>query len=742
MISWISGKGWSVAPLWRGLGALLAIGLLLFSLTNSGVYNFMFRLDARLMDQWQRLSGADQPSGEVIVVGIDSASIREKGNWPWARSDLALLIDHIVAAGPRSVTLDILLTEPGPYSPVNLMRTFRQNGPEVIALMPADPDQQLMNALASIPVALAVAGGTSEAIDELPGLTQCADPALLKGETARPYHAECLLFPLPQFEAQAAGYAVTFAEQDLDGVVRRARAFAAQPYQTETGAVEEAILTGMPVAALTACAASNPNCFTYDSSASFLTGEVNQWSGFQLPLKRVAGESPPPIPMTPSFGLWLDYGALAALRTQTGADLPENHAGIVSAAALFQGDPAEAARLRDRHVIIGLTRIGAIDQHTTPLASESGTPGVLIQALAADNLVAGRVLSQPAWLSYVVTAFMVLVACLALIRFGTTSVTTMVGIGVLLIAGPIVASWIAFEFAQTVFFGAKPAIAALLAGAPVVYGRISAIRRDLADARESGAREEERMDAARQIQLGSLPFDVDFSDIGFETASLCRPAQEVGGDFFEQFRLSDGRLFAAVGDVSGKGLEASLVTALSKSISGAVTDRVPGPLGDGFREVSREFIRQAPKAWRREKGGFVTLVATRIDPETGEAEFAAAGCEPPTVISADGTRRVVELPSVAPLGWIENATFETAHMTLNPGDTVIMFTDGVTEAETPDGTLFGQEMADEIAASVGGEGAKGILSTLEARVLSHQAGGAPTDDTTILAVTWRGPPPL
>ena len=66
-----------------------------------------------------------------------------------------------------------------------------------------------------------------------------------------------------------------------------------------------------------------------------------------------------------------------------------------------------------------------------------------------------------------------------------------------------------------------------------------------------------------------------------------------------------------------------------------------------------------------------------------------------------------------------------------------MFTDGVTEAETPDGELFGQEKADEISASVT-NGAARLLRVLEDAVLAHQAGGAPTDDTTILAVTWRG----
>ncbi|MFV0303295.1 MAG: PP2C family protein-serine/threonine phosphatase, partial [Paracoccus sp. (in: a-proteobacteria)] len=203
---------------------------------------------------------------------------------------------------------------------------------------------------------------------------------------------------------------------------------------------------------------------------------------------------------------------------------------------------------------------------------------------------------------------------------------------------------------------------------------------------------------------------------------------------------SDGRLFAAVGDVSGKGLEASLVTALSKSIAGAVTDRTDGPLGAALAQIGREFVRQAPRSWRRDKGGFVTLVAARIDPATGEAEFAAAGCEPPTVIGADGARRRIDLPAVAPLGWVERPQFETARLSLTPGDVILMFTDGVTEAETPEGALFGQDHAEAIAAAEAASGAQRLIDGLDGAIRAHQAGRPPTDDTTILAVEWTGKP--
>lgn len=719
--------GWTVAPGWRLLGAALALGLAALSVRSEPVFNLLFRLDARLLDVWQRLAPPDEPTGQVVVVGIDAAAIREKGRWPWGRADLAELVEKIAAAGPRSLTLDILLTEPGPYSAVNLMRAFRAQGPDAIALMPVPPDARLAAAIASAPTALGVAGGSAAVIDDLPGLTQCADPALL-AEGRRPYHVDCLLFPLALFEQAASGYASTFAEQDLDGVVRRARAFVGQPMRTDDGAAAEAFLPAMPVAALTVCAETDADCYSYDARMGFL----GEGGDRKLRLFRADGSGPPPAALTESLALWLDFGALPGL----GPD-GAGPARMVSAAALFQGDAAEAARLRGRHVILGLTRLGSIDQHTTPLAGQSGAPGVLIQALAADNLLAGRTLLAPDEARDAALGYAGLMAVLALIRFGGVSVSLLVGFGLATAAAPALAGWAAFTFGGLVLPATMPALAALLAGAPVVFGRVATLRRQLAEARETRAREEERMDAAREIQLGSLPFGADFSALGFETTSICRPAQEVGGDFFELFRLSDGRLFAAVGDVSGKGLEASLVTALSKSITGAVTDRTSGPLGEALAEVAREFVRQAPGAWRRDKGGFVTLVLARINPETGAAEFAAAGCEPPLVLGADGAPRPVSLPAAAPLGWMEAPRFETARLTLRPGDTILMFTDGVGEAETPDGALFGEARAAEIAAGAPG-GAAAMVAALDAAVLAHQAGRAPTDDTTILAVTWRG----
>ncbi|MGB1213600.1 MAG: SpoIIE family protein phosphatase [Pikeienuella sp.] len=730
------GDGINVGGLWRLLGALLALGLLFAATNHRPTATFLYRLDTQIIDAWQRLSGPDEPSGKVLVVGIDKAAIRDHGRWPWPRATLATLVENIAAAGPASITLDILLTEPGPYSDLSLFRNFRQNGGDAIALRGESPDARLARALKLAPTALAIAGGTREAIDEDWRQAQCADPALVSGANAAGYYSPCLLFPLDEFY-QVAQDAVTLSDQDLDGVVRRARVLVAQPFH-DGDAVQEVFLAAMPLAIVSTCGAPGVTCPAPSLSVADMKAAGGR-NSFRLPLSQDGAEIVAP-PLTSSLSLWLDFGALPRLSRAPVDDTTPvtQRTTILSADDVLDKDPDHLARIAGKHIVIGLTRLGEIDQHTTPLGFESGTPGAVIQALAADNIFAGRGLDQPPWLTTATATFVGLIALGALLRFGVVLLPLLTFVSAVLLALPIAASWFAFEFKGLVYLPMTATMAAFLGTIPIVFGRMQAIRRDLAEARDKEVRDAERMDAARQIQLGSLPFDAQFDDIGFSTGKICRPAQEVGGDFFELFRLSDGRLFAAVGDVSGKGLEASLVTALSKSIAGAVADRTDGPLGEAMAQISREFVRQAPRDWRLEKGGFVTLVAARIDPENGEAEFAAAGCEPPVIVAADGTLKPMSLPNVAPLGWVEDAQFETAFMALAPGDTIAMFTDGVTEAETPDGVLFEQTLAEEVIAKAAAEGAHGIIETLEAAVLSHQAGGAPTDDTTILTITYRG----
>ena len=198
--------------------------------------------------------------------------------------------------------------------------------------------------------------------------------------------------------------------------------------------------------------------------------DIGGGSTIRLTLERADGASPPPLPLTSSLDFWMDFGALPALSAPA-EGLTRSGAETVSAAAVFQENEAELARLKDRHVFVGLTRIGAIDQHTTPLSFEAGVPGVVIQALAADNILSGRALAEPGWARLAVTLFLVALGVLALARFLMTSAPALAGFGLILIAAPVVLSWAAFEFGGLIVGGATPAVGAFLAVAPVLYGR-------------------------------------------------------------------------------------------------------------------------------------------------------------------------------------------------------------------------------------------------------------------------------
>ena len=548
--------------------------------------------------------------------------------------------------------------------------------------MQIDPDAELVAALARVPSALAVAGGVRGDIVPDADNSNCMNPAVVNSDAMEAYFIKCLLYPQSMYW-DVAQDAVAAADHELDGIVRRSRALVGQQLiDPNTGDALEFFTAAFPVATLIACAGNNGACSALALNPADITTNVDRWEGFRLPWARTEGQAPPPTPLTTKFSFWLDYGALPALTTHYGGgEAPFN--SVASALDVMSFEPDVIARLEGKHVMVGMTRIGDTDRHGTPLGSVGGTPGVVIQALSADNILMGRALDKPVWYETAALSFAGLMILLAILRFGPGSVAVLTIVVTIFVALPFVFSWYAFEYRAEIIFPSLPAGAALLAGLPVLPGRVSSMRRDLADAKEEAIDQASRMGVLHEMQIGSLPFEVDLTEYGVDTASICRPSKEVGGDFFELLRLSDGRLFGAVGDVMGKDVHASLVSVISKAIAGSVTNRTDRLLGDAFMEISKEFLRLAPTHWLTDQGGFVTLVATRLDVATGEAEFATAGADTPIVVTKDGEIRELDIPSVAPFGWLDKPTFVTAKLKLNAGDSVIMFTDGVTEAPEP-----------------------------------------------------------
>jgi sigma-B regulation protein RsbU (phosphoserine phosphatase) len=233
---------------------------------------------------------------------------------------------------------------------------------------------------------------------------------------------------------------------------------------------------------------------------------------------------------------------------------------------------------------------------------------------------------------------------------------------------------------------------------------------------------------ARRIQADMLPPpSAGGPGEGYELGATLVPARAVGGDLYDHFR--DGsRVFFLAGDVSGKGIAAALFMARAKSVFEAMASREPDP-GALLDRVNRSLCRD------NEAGMFVTAVAGVLDLGSGELAFALAGHEPPVLVPA-ATSAPAALPAEGGrvLGLIEDSDFPVNRRRLGSGDAVVLYTDGVSEAQDAAGGFFGVERIVATAAVLRRAPAAELTAGLLAAVRAF-AGEAPqSDDITILTL--------
>lgn len=257
---------------------------------------------------------------------------------------------------------------------------------------------------------------------------------------------------------------------------------------------------------------------------------------------------------------------------------------------------------------------------------------------------------------------------------------------------------------------------------------------DLQQSREAAARLAGELDTARRIQMGLLP-DLKRSfanETRFSIAAILEPAREVGGDYYECFRLDECRICFAVADVSGKGVPASLFMAMTKALAASMT-RLSKDLGDAVREVANELDRNNPEML------FVTAFIAVLDIVRGELTFVSAGHDAP-VLLRQGTQTRIELGDALgpPMCGVPNYPFRATTRQLEPGDTLCLFTDGVTEA-TDGESFFGNErLLDSLAALSAQTPVATCAEALRVSVRRFEARHLPADDLTILVLRWHG----
>jgi hypothetical protein len=236
----------------------------------------------------------------------------------------------------------------------------------------------------------------------------------------------------------------------------------------------------------------------------------------------------------------------------------------------------------------------------------------------------------------------------------------------------------------------------------------------------------QEMRVARSIQRGLFPRQNPQVD-GHSLAAHCQPARETGGDFYDFIELRDGCLGLVIADVAGKGMPAALLMANTRSIW-----RAEARLGDGPAETLRRVNRSLWHDMSSNSSGFVTCLYAVLDPLAREIHLASAG-HPLPLLHNDAEIREIEVYGL-PLGLRPDATYDEVKVSLTPGDTVLLYTDGVIEAMNPSRELFGFE---RLVAFMQREGHRAAGRLAErawtvARAFSGPAG--PGDDMTVMVL--------
>ncbi|MDE0604572.1 MAG: SpoIIE family protein phosphatase [bacterium] len=233
---------------------------------------------------------------------------------------------------------------------------------------------------------------------------------------------------------------------------------------------------------------------------------------------------------------------------------------------------------------------------------------------------------------------------------------------------------------------------------------------------------------ASQLQQSILP-TIPPATEGCEVSANMEPARNVGGDFFDYFRL-DNHIGLVVADVSDKGIPASMFMMSSRTAlkGAAIGVRDPEKV---LTEVNNQLQQDNPTFM------FVTLIYALYNPETGLLTYSIAGHDPPMLVSADGTVTELPLTKGIAVGIAADVVYTQESVTLEPGDTVVLYTDGVTEAMNADNQQFGMGRLAEVFEGNSPESATAANEAVFERVRIF-AGDAPQSDD-ITCLTLRRP---
>ncbi len=233
---------------------------------------------------------------------------------------------------------------------------------------------------------------------------------------------------------------------------------------------------------------------------------------------------------------------------------------------------------------------------------------------------------------------------------------------------------------------------------------------------------------AGQIQSTFLP-EAAPSLQGWEIAANLQPAREISGDFYDFVQLPDDRMALVIADVTNKGMGAALFMALSRTLIRTYAMRHPQDPHLVLQDVNRRILTDT------HGGPYVTLLYVVIDPANGDLKYASAGHPPGYVLRDSAASELEMLPRTGPpLGAYEEATWESGNLTLAPGDVLLLYTDGIPEAQNASREFFGTEQLEGVVLENRDQPVGIVVQNLFNRVQQFAGEASRSDDITMIGI--------
>jgi adenylate cyclase len=687
---------WGISPL-RGPGRTVALGVVAVAVLLQALdIGIVREARLRVFDLEERLWPRSSDPARVAIVDIDEKSLAQYGQWPWRRTRVADLVRRIAEGHPRVLGIDIVFPEPDRLSPPEIAReTPGLPAPVAEGLAQLPPNEQdLADAMRAVPTVLALAPSredktpSSEPIHPAPIRQAGGDP------TSFLIGYKSLLRSLPELSVSAQATGAISADPDDDGVVRRV-ALAA----TYRGTIVPS---------------------------------------FALEVLRVASAERSVVIDTGPFGIEdIKVGGVAIPTDSRGRAMlhfAPRLARYISAADVLDPtyDPAE---LQSQIVLLAVAGLGIADLQQTPLGL---VQGVDVHAQLIESVLLGALLHRPPYINWIELAVTLGagLAAIWLLRYDRPARAAAIALAV--VVGLILFEFASFRFAGLLFDSAYSATVLLAAFGVMLVGTLRAAEAELARQREATQRFAGELAAAQAIQMGLLPrrFPPFPDRPEIDVYARTEPARMVGGDLYDYLLIDrERRLFFVIADVSGEGIPAALFMAMTKEVVRDAVSRFGTALDLILAEANRKTA--ATSAEFPNAGGelmFVTAFVGILDLATGELAYASAGHDSPFVLGGKQGLRQLDTEGGPPLGASDGFSYPVDRDRIEPGEVLMLYTDGVTDAENAEHALYSSERLAQVLAQAPATNAEQAVAAVIEDVRGFVADAEQADDITVLAV--------